>query len=122
MQLLLRDLAQKALQAEARGDVPPGTPRVLTGHFTVAGATMGSERSVMLGRDMSVLLSEIADPAWDYVAMGHIHKHQNVTYGRSDLPPVVYSGSMECIDFASRAIPKAFVGSRLNVGILPGSL
>ncbi len=104
------------MQAEARGDVPPGTPRVLTGHFTVAGATMGSERSVMLGRDMSVLLSEIADPAWDYVAMGHIHKHQNVTYGRSDLPPVVYSGSMECIDFGEQGDTKGFCWVTLERG------
>ncbi len=51
-------------------------PRILTGHFTVAGSAFGSERSVMLGRDVTVMLSVLDNPAWDYVALGHIHKHQ----------------------------------------------
>ena len=52
---------------------------MLTGHFTIHGAVLGSERQVMLGRDVMALLSSVADTAWDYVAMGHIHKHQNMT-------------------------------------------
>src|SRR5574341_947267 len=58
-------------------------PRVLVGHFSVSGATYGAERSVMLGRDLVVQKSALADPAWDYVALGHIHKHQNLTPGDS---------------------------------------
>jgi exonuclease SbcD len=81
-------------------------PRLLTGHFTVSGAVLGSERSIMLGRDVQVLLSSLADPRWDYVALGHIHKHQNMTDGRT--PPVVYSGSMERIDFGESGDNKGF--------------
>jgi exonuclease SbcD len=91
-------------------------PRVLAGHFTVSGAVWGSERSVMLGRDVSVMLSTLADPAWDYVALGHIHKHQNLTPNRPDLPPVVYSGSMERIDFGEENDPKGFVWVELERG------
>ncbi len=83
-------------------------PRLLTGHLTVSGASWGSERGIMLGRDVQVLPSAIADPRWDYVALGHIHKHQNLTTGRDDLPPVVYSGSMERIDFGEEGDPKGF--------------
>lgn len=83
-------------------------PRVLTGHFSISGATMGSERGIMLGRDIQVLPSSVADPRWDYVAMGHIHKHQNLTKGREGLPPVVYSGSMERIDFGEEGDLKGF--------------
>ena len=103
-----------ALNAGARtsGDVP----RVLTGHFSVAGALVSSERSVMLGRDVLVMLSAIADPAWDYVALGHIHKHQCLTLGREDVPPVVYSGSLERIDFGEEADPKGFVWVELERG------
>lgn len=108
LQVLLRTLAAEASQSDA--------PRVLTGHFTVSGATVGSERNVMLGRDISVLLSEIADPAWDYVAMGHIHKHQNMTASREDLPPVVYSGSMESIDFGEQGQAKGFCWVELERG------
>jgi exonuclease SbcD len=83
-------------------------PRLLTGHFTVSGALLGSERQIMVGRDINLSLSTLADPRWDYVALGHIHKHQNLTHHRDDAPPVVYSGSMERIDFGEEGDPKGF--------------
>ena len=75
----------------------PDVPAVLAAHLTVSGATFGSERSVMIGRDAVILKSALADPAWDYVALGHVHKHQSLNNG--GYPPVVYSGSLERIDF-----------------------
>lgn len=100
---LLEDLAVQA--DELAGD---SIPRILTGHFTVAGAIWGSERSVMLGRDVQVDLSQLADPRWDYVALGHIHKHQNLTRGREGVPSVVYSGSLERIDFGEEGDTKGY--------------
>lgn len=91
-------------------------PRLLTGHFTVAGAKFGSERNIMLGRDIEVLPSVVADPRWDYVALGHIHKHQNLTAGREGVPPVVYSGSIERIDFGEEGDPKGFCWVELARG------
>jgi DNA repair protein SbcD/Mre11 len=97
----LADLAGKA----AGHDMP----RVLVGHFSVTGATYGSERSVMLGRDLVIQKSALADPVWDYVALGHIHKHQNLTPRSAvDVPPIVYSGSLERIDFGEEAEDKGF--------------
>lgn len=104
----LQQLATGAGQAEM--------PRVLTGHFSVSGAVWGSERSVMLGRDATVLLSTLADPAWDYVALGHIHKHQCLTLGHPGVPPVVYSGSLERIDFGEESDAKGFVWVELERG------
>ncbi|MCS7057100.1 MAG: exonuclease SbcCD subunit D [Thermoflexales bacterium] len=86
------------------GEVDPGSPAILTGHFTIAGAVFGSERSVMLGRDTVIKLSSLHLEAWDYVAMGHVHKHQDVHQGR--YPGVVYSGSLERIDFGEEHEPK----------------
>lgn len=97
---ILDELAEEADQYDM--------PRILTGHFTVSGAVIGSERSIMLGRDVAVGLSSVADPRWDYVALGHIHKHQVLTQGRVDTPPVVYSGSIERIDFGEEGDPKGF--------------
>ncbi len=96
-------LAGHALEA-AEHDMP----RVLVGHFSVSGATYGSERSVMLGRDLVIQKSTLADPVWDYVALGHIHKHQNLTAKEGAIPPIVYSGSLERIDFGEEVEGKGF--------------
>jgi exonuclease SbcD len=85
----------------------PALPAVLTGHFTVSGATFGSERSVMIGRDVAVLKSVLADRRWDYVALGHIHKHQNLQPPNDD-PAIVYPGSLERIDFGEEREAKGF--------------
>lgn len=105
---LLQGLADEA-QAQAM-------PRVLAGHFSVGGATFGSERSVMLGRDLVVPRSALADPVWDYVSLGHIHKHQNLTAEQPGLPPVVYPGSLERIDFGEEADVKGFCWVELARG------
>lgn len=89
------------------GELDPAAPAILTGHFSLSGATFGSERGVMLGRDTVVKLSSLALPAWDYVAMGHIHKHQVVNAG--EYPAAVYAGSLERIDFGEEAEPKGFI-------------
>ena len=94
----------------------PSAPRVLAGHFTVAGASTGVEKTLMLGRDLEIPLSELDDPAWDYVALGHIHKHQNLTHNRPGSPPVVYSGSLEAIDFGEEGEPKGFCWVELERG------
>jgi exonuclease SbcD len=101
---------EKALEREiARlaNETDPTLPAVLTGHFTVSGATFGSERNVMIGRDAVIKLSALNLAAWDYVAMGHIHKHQNVT--PDAYPSVVYSGSLERIDFGEESESKGYV-------------
>ncbi len=92
----------------------PDVPAVLTAHLTVSGATFGSERSVMIGRDAVILKSALADPAWDYVALGHVHKHQSLNDG--GYPPVVYSGSLERIDFGEEGQPKGFCWVELARG------
>src|SRR5579859_8020720 len=66
IQVVLRALAQQANAADDWADVP----RVLTGHFTVSGAMDGVEKQLILGRDLEVPLGEVADSAWDYVALG----------------------------------------------------
>lgn len=94
--------------------VDPSIPAVLTGHFSVSEAKLGSERTVMLGRDVVVLKSVLADPAWDYVALGHIHRHQELNRGQH--PPLVYSGSLERIDFGEENEPKGFVVADVRRG------
>jgi exonuclease SbcD len=82
-------------------------PTVLTAHASVQGATFGSERMVMLGSDLVLPTSLVRDPRLDYVAMGHIHKPQDVNKGGH--PPVVYPGSIERVDFGEAADDRFFV-------------
>jgi exonuclease SbcD len=102
----LREVVADLVETLAREADSHDMPRVLAGHFSVAEAEFGSERSVMLGRDVAVFLSTLADPRWDYVALGHIHKHQVLNPDR--YPPVVYSGSLERIDFGEEDQEKGF--------------
>jgi exonuclease SbcD len=111
----LRQVVTELIEALKAG-LDPDIPAVLTGHFSVSGAVWGSERGVMLGRDVVVPKSTLADPALDYVALGHIHKHQNLTEGESGAPPVVYAGSLERIDFGEEGQPKGFCWVELARG------
>ncbi|MCS6773635.1 MAG: exonuclease SbcCD subunit D [Thermoflexales bacterium] len=84
----------------------PRTPAILTAHFSVSGATYGSERFIMLGQDVVLKQESLCLSAWDYVAMGHIHRHQVVNPGQ--YPSVVYSGSPERVDFGEADQAKGF--------------
>ncbi len=102
----------RAMAEEVRSR--PEIPAVLVGHFSVDGAMFSSERSVMVGRDILVPRSVLVDDAWDYVALGHIHKHQDLNAGAQ--PPVVYSGSIERIDFGEEKEPKGWVLVEVSPG------
>jgi len=85
----------------------PALPTILTAHASIEGAVYGGERTVLLGKDFVLPKSMVVDPRLDYVAMGHIHKSQNLNEGSH--PPVVYSGSIERVDFGEVKDDKFFV-------------
>jgi DNA repair protein SbcD/Mre11 len=92
----------------------PNLPLILAAHASVQGASYGSERAVMLGHEL-VLSGRIAhNKRFDYVAMGHIHKHQVLNDGRQ--PPVVYPGSIERIDFGEAREKKGYILAEVGRG------
>jgi len=90
----------------------PELPAVLMSHFSLMGAVPGSEKAIMLGREVTLPAGFFARPELDYVALGHIHKHQ-ILYEK---PPVVYCGSIDRVDFNEEREDKGFVEVSLKKG------
>jgi exonuclease SbcD len=86
----------------------PAIPAILAGHLTVStGIFSGSEKKAIYGTDPLFLPSQLAIYPFDYVALGHLHRFQNLN--SAGQVPVVYSGSIERVDFGERKEEKGFV-------------
>lgn len=82
-------------------------PAVLAGHLTVSsGIFSGSEKRAIYGTDPCLLPSQLALHPFDYVALGHLHRYQDLN--PRGYPAVVYSGSIERVDFGERKEEKGF--------------
>ena len=99
-------------------------PIILAAHASVQGASYGSERTVMLGSDFVLPASLVKDKRLDYVALGHIHKPQNLNGPGPDPkdktayihPPVIYPGSIERVDFGEAKDDKYFIIADVEKG------
>jgi len=85
-------------------DLDPNLPTLLAAHVSVATAKPGSERSMVVGRDPVLLLGNVTQSVFDYVALGHVHRQQVLIKH----PPVVYAGSLERFDFGDEDQDKGF--------------
>ncbi|MDY6893460.1 MAG: exonuclease SbcCD subunit D [Chloroflexota bacterium] len=92
-------------------------PAVLAAHVSIFSAKLGSERTMSMGREHVLLQSTVAAHAFDYVALGHIHNRQVL----SESPPVVYSGSLQTIDFGDEDQEKGFYVVHLDDAAQAGS-
>ena len=112
----IQDRMTSAIERRA-SELVPDLPAVLLGHVSVNGATNSSERSMMLGQDHVLLAGALGRPQVDYVALGHIHKHQVL---RWDPPVIAYSGSLQRVDFSEEADEKGFCVVDLDPAAPPG--
>ncbi len=106
------DRVQEAFEETLANEVDPQVPLILTAHASVLGARLGSERQIMLGHELVLSEGMVTNPRFDYVALGHIHKHQAL----HDRPPVVYAGSIERIDFGEASEDKGYVLAEVERG------
>jgi DNA repair protein SbcD/Mre11 len=84
--------------------IDPRRPAILAAHVWVAGAQPGSEKLITIGQEHALMPGNLALPVFDYVALGHVHKMQVLASN----PPVVYSGSLERVDFNEEPDEKGF--------------
>ncbi len=82
----------------------PALPSILAAHVWVSGARVGSESLMTIGQEHVLLPSNVAHPAFDYIALGHLHRQQVL----STNPPVVYAGSLARQDFGEEEDEKGF--------------
>ncbi len=111
-QLLIERLTV-VLEAQIR-QLDPEIPTVLLGHLMADKASLGAERFLAVGKGFTVPLSLLARPHFDYVALGHVHKHQNLNPNND--PPVIYPGSIERVDFSEEKEDKGYVLIELEKG------
>jgi len=78
---------------------------ILTGHFTVQGVVAGSERNWAIDEEFALPTALFDTELFDYVALGHVHKHQAIR----SRTPIVYPGSIERVDLAEAEEDKGFV-------------
>jgi exonuclease SbcD len=92
---------------------------VLALHWPIQGSVLGNERDIAIVPEPTIPMAALEGP-WDYVAAGHIHKAQGAVdsaMGRAweagslggvadDWASLVYSGSIDRMNFGEEAEPK----------------
>ena len=91
----------------------PAIPTVVTAHMATDSALAGIEAELLVGYTLTFPTEMFIDHRLDYVALGHIHKHQVL---RQQAPAIVYAGSLERVDFGEEKEDKGFVHVQLERG------
>ena len=110
---LLLEKLQPILESEIRR-LDPNIPTVLLGHLMADRANLGAERFLAVGKGFTIPVSFFIRPELDYVALGHVHKHQNLNPANN--PPIVYPGSIDRVDFSEEKEDKGYVFLNVNKG------
>ena len=104
---------QPVLEGEIRG-LDPQLPTILLAHLMADRANLGAEKFLAVGKGFTIPMSMLIRPEFDYVALGHVHKHQNLN--PSNDPPVVYPGSIERVDFSEEKEDKGYILLEIEPG------
>lgn len=110
---LLTERLRVVLEAEVRR-LKPDVPTILLAHLMADNATLGAERFLAVGKGFTLPMSLLTRPCFDYVALGHVHRHQNLN--KTNDPPVIYPGSIERVDFSEEKEDKGYVMIDLEPG------
>lgn len=102
--LLVEQVSQ--ILADYHKQLDPSLPTISTAHMTVDKALAGIEQELLIGYTLTFPADIFIHENVDYVALGHVHKHQVI---RDSRPAIVYAGSLERVDFGEEKEDKGFV-------------
>ena len=108
---LLLDRLCVALEGEIR-QLDSEIPTVLLAHVMTDTARYGAERFLAVGKGFTVPMAILARDCFDYIALGHVHKYQQVC----ESPLAIYSGSIERLDFSEEKEEKGYIMLDLEKG------
>ncbi|HSE84443.1 MAG TPA: DNA double-strand break repair protein Mre11, partial [Thermodesulfobacteriota bacterium] len=95
--------------------IDKSSPGIFLGHLALREAEFsGTEVTSLLTHEPSIPRGEFTNSTFCYVALGHIHRFQNLN--KEGDPPVIYSGSIERIDFTEEKERKGFVLGEIYEG------
>ncbi|MEL7330509.1 MAG: DNA double-strand break repair protein Mre11, partial [Cyanobacteria bacterium J06559_1] len=80
-------------------------PTVLLAHLMTDTARYGAERFLAVGKGFTVPMAILARDCFDYIALGHVHRYQEVCQS----PLAIYPGSIERVDFSEEKEDKGYV-------------
>lgn len=103
---LLISKLEPILESEIR-KLDPDLPTILLAHLMADRANLGAERFLAVGKGFTVPIALLHRPEFEYVALGHVHKHQNLN--PTNDPPIVYPGSIDRVDFSEEKEEKGYV-------------
>ena len=113
VQNLLIETLTLALEGEIR-QLDPQLPTILLGHLMAERANFGAEKFLAVGKGFTIPMSLLIRPEFDYVALGHVHKHQNLN--PTNNPPIIYAGSIERVDFSEEKEDKGYIYLEVTKG------
>ena len=106
----LNDLMARTVEAfieDLAARVDPEIPAILTAHASISTAAVGNEHvSILAGNELTITPSAVQRSEFDYIALGHIHKFQDLSRGA--YPHLIYSGSIDRVDFGEEKEDKGF--------------
>ncbi|MEX2722758.1 MAG: exonuclease SbcCD subunit D, partial [Candidatus Freyarchaeota archaeon] len=85
---------------------------ILCGHLATDNAVMGELDLLVSAFEEALPISVLQKDFFDYVALGHAHRHQVV----SNYPPAVYSGAIHHVSFNEEGEEKGFIDLTIENG------
>jgi DNA repair protein SbcD/Mre11 len=108
---LLLDRLRVVLEGEIR-KLDPELPTVLLAHLMTDTARYGAEKFLAVGKGFTVPMAILARDCFDYIALGHVHRYQEVCQS----PLAIYPGSIERVDFSEEKEEKGYILLELSKG------